>query len=104
MIVFIILIIINFEHSLFNIIFIEVPLWFQLQKPPTPTDPLEPLPYDRQMHLVNFWFDLFSSSENTRRNNLLEFSFDKTNESPRKQDEEEKLDYKTMVFLIFNES
>ncbi|CAF1685436.1 unnamed protein product, partial [Adineta ricciae] len=38
----------------------EIPLWFSIERPPTPEDPALPRPYDREYHLKQFWFDLFA--------------------------------------------
>lgn len=42
----------------------EVPLWFALERPPTPEDPTQSRPYDREHHLKQFWFDLFAFGDN----------------------------------------
>jgi hypothetical protein len=34
-----------------------------LERPPTPDDPSQPRPYNREHHLKQFWFDLFALDE-----------------------------------------
>lgn len=43
--------------------FNNVPLWFTFERPPTPEDPSQPRPYNREHHLKQFWFDLFALDE-----------------------------------------
>lgn len=35
-----------------------------MERPLTPEDPSQPRPYNREYHLKQFWFDLFSLDEN----------------------------------------
>lgn len=53
--------------------FIKTPLWFTIERPPTPTDISQPKPYDRFANLLEFWFELFSEpySDNLDTEELL---------------------------------
>lgn len=42
---------------------IQIPLWFTIERPPTPDDPSQSSPYNREQNLKQFWFDLFASQE-----------------------------------------
>ena len=42
----------------------QIPLWFTLERPPTPEDPSQARPYNREHHLKQFWFDLFALDDN----------------------------------------
>jgi hypothetical protein len=71
--------------------FLKIPLWFKIEKPQTPPDPMKPHSFDRHMHLINFWFDLFSVAMPSLPN--------LTGQTKTEIDDNQ-LDYKTMVCLI----
>lgn len=80
--------------------FLQIPLWFKLDKPATPIERTQPHSFDRHMHLINFWFELFSSSAPTLPNLLLGEA-STTNSSSQNED---RLYYKNMVnFFKFSE-
>ncbi len=72
--------------------FIQTPLWFKIEKPNTPPEISKPHAFDRHLHLINFWFDLFSNQMPTLPN--------LTGLSNVNHQIEERLDYKTMVNIL----
>ena len=61
--------------------FLDTPLWFRIDRPPTPVDVTLPAPYDRMEHLLEFWFELFATPIQSDNDDSL------------------MLDYKNMVML-----
>ena len=72
-----------------------MPLWFKIDKPKTPADATQPHAFDRHNHLVNFWYDLFSSATPSLPN--------LSGRSVKTPPSESRLEYKTMVVFKYNQ-
>ena len=68
--------------------YLQVPLWFKIDKPTTPADVTQPHAFDRHIHLINFWYELFSS---------ITPSLPNLSGRSVKTPSDSRLDYKTMV-------